>query len=266
MSRNDPSGATVPTKRPAPFKVQWERALMRRSKLSLPCIAVLAALASYANADGGSIHPSQARLADDLGVTVRTIGRWIREGLETGWIREIRRGIGYGEISRPSVYVLTIPDTIEQSHESSGSAGRQNRQTPSDSSGDREHGKKEASDSTVDGDRNGNEPSASVWDLAEKRSVSEPEAERSHDATGASVHDNRNEASTYQHSTNSSSTQVTSQPADEAATPEREAEIAESTSYGYAYESFARKAERRAAARAAAVEGEPARYRPSWVR
>jgi len=103
----------VPDKRPAPFKVQWERALMRRSKLPLPCIAVLAALASYANADGGSIHPSQARLADDLGLTVRTVGRWIRFGLETGWILETRRGIGYGEISRPSMYILKIPDAIE---------------------------------------------------------------------------------------------------------------------------------------------------------
>jgi hypothetical protein len=257
----------VPAKRPAPFKVQWERALMRRSKLPLPCIAVLAALASYANADGGSIHPSQARLADDLGVTVRTIGRWISEGLKTGWIREIRRGIGYGEISRPSIYGLTIPGTIEQSHESSlDSAGRQNRQTPSDSSGDREQEEKEASDSAVDGNRNGKEASASVWDLAEKRSVSEPEAERSHDATGASAHDNRNDASTYQHSTNSSSTQVTSHVVDEAATPEREADISESVSYGYPYESFARRFERRTAARAAAAEGEPARYRPSWTR
>ncbi|MEV6304991.1 helix-turn-helix domain-containing protein [Actinoplanes sp. NPDC051861] len=254
-------------KRPAPFKVQWERALMRRSKLPLPGIAVLAALASYANADGGSIHPSQARLADDLGVTVRTVGKWVRKGLETGWILEIRRGIGYGDVSMPSVYSLTIPGPLEQSHESSlCSAGQQNQQPPSGSSDDLREEKKEASDSTVDGIRNGKDPSASVWDLAQKRSVREPEAERSHGATGPSVHDNRNEASTYQLNTNSSSTQVTSQPADEAATPEREADISESASYGYPYESFARRFERRAAARAAATEGEPARYRPSWTR
>lgn len=185
-------------KRPAPFKVLWERALMRRSKLPLPCIAVLAALASYANADGGSIHPSQARLADDLGVTVRTVGKWIRHGLDTGWIAETRRGFGYGEISRPSLYLLKIPDAIGGNQkQASGSATDQH--------------KKECSDSTGEPLQTPKASSGSVWDLAEKATVRDSEPERSGVTVGTLVQQNRQDASDYQVNTKSSSTQIPSE-------------------------------------------------------
>ncbi|MGE6955099.1 helix-turn-helix domain-containing protein [Staphylococcus capitis] len=192
MKRNDTSVVAVSDKRPVPFKVQWERALMRRSKLPLPCIAVLAALATYANADGGSIHPSQARLADDLGVGVRTVGRWIREGLKTGWLVETRRGIGYGEISRPSVYILKIPErAIEENRkEVSGPVADQYKKESSGSIGEAMENPKEASDS--------------VWDLVEKEYAHAAEQERTRATTGTLVQQNRQDSSDYQHNTNSS--------------------------------------------------------------
>lgn len=246
----------MPGKRPAPFKVQWEQALMRRSKLPLPGIAVLAALATYANADGGSIHPSHARLADDLGVTARTVGKWIREGLHTGWIVETRRGIGYGDVSRPSIYILKIPDAIEE-----------NQKQRSDSPADQY--KKQRSGSTGEPEGNPNEASLSVWDLAEKMSAHTPEWEPSRATTGTLVQQNRQDTSDYQHNTNSSSTQIPSQmmqlPSEDANT-EPEPAPDDLDIDGFRLGSFGARWDRRVQARRiAAAEGRPKRYRPRYL-
>ena len=239
----------MPGKRPAPFKVQWEQALMRRSKLPLPGIAVLAALATYANADGGSIHPSHARLADDLGVTARTVGKWIREGLNTGWIVETRRGIGYGDVSRPSIYILKIPDAIEESQ-------KQRSGSPADQY------KKQGSGSTGEPEENPNEPSLSVWDLAEKMSAHAPEPEPSRATTGTLVQQNRQDTSHYQHNTDSSSTQIPSQvmqlPSEDANT-EPEPAPDEPAFNEFGLRSFAAKQARRMAAE------KPIRYRSRYI-
>jgi hypothetical protein len=235
---------------------------MRQSKLPLPCIAVLATMATYANADGGSIHPSQARLAGDLGVGTRTIRQWIRRGVDTGWIVENQRGIGYHGISRPSVYSLTIPDVIQQSRKDASPSAGQNEQERSNCSGDRPREAQERSGSTGDDGQNRKDSAASVWELAEKEIARAREAGRSCDTTGMTVQESRQDSATYQRNTNSSSTQVPrslklSKPSDVEPPPEGEAAMTEPEACESMFDRFAQRQRENAARK---TEAKPIRY------
>lgn len=157
-------------KRPAPFKVQWEKALARQSKLKLPAIAVLMALATYANADGGDIFPTHQRLADDLGTADRTVRKWIALGLQEGWIVEVRRGYGVGGVSAPSKYRLAIPVLVGHRHDPSASPENADPLAPA------------------------------PGQASERTSTSTGSIEQS---SGMIEHQHRRGSSTYQHNTNS---------------------------------------------------------------
>lgn len=253
--------------RPVPFKVEWERALMRQSKLPLPCIAVLATMATYANADGGSIHPSQARLAGDLGVATRTVRGWIQRGVATGWIVEDQRGIGFHGISRPSVYSLTIPGAIQHSRKDGSPPAGQNQQEPSRCSGDQSGGVKDSSGSAGDDSQNRKDSADSAWELAEKEIARAREQARSCDTTGTVVQESRKDSATYQLNINSSSTQISrslklSKPSDFEPLPDGEAAMPEPEASESRVGRFERRHRENAARRAA--EAEPIRYRPRY--
>jgi hypothetical protein len=93
--------------RPRPFKVEWETALLRGSRLPLPVCAVLLAFATYADADGTSIRVSQSRVAEGLGATERTVRKWLGVGRDAGWIERTRESVGTGSADH---YRLTIPE------------------------------------------------------------------------------------------------------------------------------------------------------------
>jgi DNA-binding transcriptional ArsR family regulator len=118
-------------KQSAPFKVQWEKSLLRRSKLHLSALGVGVLLASYGNEDGTSIHPSQETLAEDLGVSARTVGKWLGALKDSGWIIEEFRGIP-GAASR---YRLAVPESVDLSEDRRVRSGVSRKQDRKDLSG-----------------------------------------------------------------------------------------------------------------------------------
>jgi hypothetical protein len=97
----------VRTTTAAPFKVQWEKALLRdQAGLRLPAIAVAMAAASYASPDGSNVKPKQETLAEGLGVDRDTVGKWVRVIERAGWLVCTKRGSKYGGSSE---YRLSIP-------------------------------------------------------------------------------------------------------------------------------------------------------------
>ncbi|SCF45001.1 helix-turn-helix domain-containing protein [Micromonospora mirobrigensis] len=115
--------------KPAPHKVVWEKAVLRGSGLPLPAIGVVMALASYGDADGSNVRPTQERLADDLGCNVRTVRKWLDLAEESGWIKKTREG----RSGLASLYLLTIPNRNERAGSSEG-AGEPRRSVRSGSS------------------------------------------------------------------------------------------------------------------------------------
>lgn len=96
-----------PTKKAAPYKVEWERALFRRSKLKpTSVLAVLATYATYASPDGTNIRPTVATIAKGLGISEETVRKAVRIGLRTGWLIRVSEGAN----GRAPVYRLNIPD------------------------------------------------------------------------------------------------------------------------------------------------------------
>jgi DNA-binding transcriptional MocR family regulator len=82
-------------KKGAPFKVQWERHVLRVAKLKNPTHALVGmAYIGYANPDGSNPRPpAMKRIAADLGLSERTVERAF-EGLEAaGLIVRLTRGI-----------------------------------------------------------------------------------------------------------------------------------------------------------------------------
>jgi hypothetical protein len=95
-------------KEPAPYKVQWEKSLLRESKLALPAIAVLMAYASYGSKHGTSIRPKQETVAEDLGTSSRTVRKWLDLARDSGWIVRTHESTGKGDVDH---YRLSIPET-----------------------------------------------------------------------------------------------------------------------------------------------------------
>ena len=87
--------------------VQLPRAVLFHPNLSDGAKVLFGALLSYAWQDG-SCFPGQARLADDLGVTERTIRNRLRELEAAGVLRVKQRGQG-----RTNVYLLLCPGEPE---------------------------------------------------------------------------------------------------------------------------------------------------------
>lgn len=103
--------------KPAPHKVLWEKAVLRGSGLPLPAIGVVMALASYGDADGSNVRPTQERLADDLGCNVRTVRKWLDVAEGAGWIEKTREG----RSGLASLYLLKIPSRNDRSGSTSPS-------------------------------------------------------------------------------------------------------------------------------------------------
>lgn len=96
----------------------WERALRGRHGLRGQGLAVALALATYASRDGSDIFPGEARLAHDVGVSVRTVRRHLTHLVAVGLLlrfshgggRRSRRGPGRG---RPfAEYRLSLPSEL----------------------------------------------------------------------------------------------------------------------------------------------------------
>jgi hypothetical protein len=109
-----------------PYKVLWERALLRESKIELQAIAVGMAIASYGDGDGTKCRPSQAKLGKDLGVSERTIRKWVGRLETSEWV-----AVDLGRNGRASVYTLLVPTgTVAHTNRNDGAVRPERSRTP----------------------------------------------------------------------------------------------------------------------------------------
>jgi DNA-binding MarR family transcriptional regulator len=89
-------------------RFEWERCL-RRFALGTPTKAVALMLASYADRDGGNIHPGVDRLAANLECHERTVRRHLTRLAERGLIEKTFSGSSAGRRRRADCWALTLP-------------------------------------------------------------------------------------------------------------------------------------------------------------
>jgi DNA-binding transcriptional ArsR family regulator len=89
-------------------RFEWERCL-RRLALGTPTKAVALMLASYADRDGGNIHPGVDRLAANLECHERTVRRHLTRLAELGLIEKTFSGSSAGRRRLADCWALTLP-------------------------------------------------------------------------------------------------------------------------------------------------------------
>ena len=98
-------------------RFDWERAL-RKADVPATRKLVLLTLSSFANKNGEA-RPSQEKIAEASGLSVRAVGGHVREALNEGWLVRTRKGRGAGENRRKALaseYLLTIPVPTDNRH------------------------------------------------------------------------------------------------------------------------------------------------------
>ena len=90
-------------------RFDWERAI-RHADLRPPmvkCVALM--LATYANADGTNAHPSEDRLAGDIGISARAVRDYLDLLRRTGLIERTFGGSTGGRRKLADCYSLALP-------------------------------------------------------------------------------------------------------------------------------------------------------------
>lgn len=103
----------------APFRFVWEgkfrNGQVGKGKRGSLTVAVGLTLATYANADGTSIHPSIETVADGLGIDRSGVGAAVRRLVEEGWLEVTRqRDLSRGWLV--THYRLTLPAPLRPKH------------------------------------------------------------------------------------------------------------------------------------------------------
>ncbi len=89
-----------------PFRYLWEQAV-REAKLGAGLTGVAYTIATYANADGSSIHPGESRVAHGLGVSRSTVTRALGRLRDEGWLTKVRNG--NSRAGQADEYRLSLP-------------------------------------------------------------------------------------------------------------------------------------------------------------
>jgi len=89
-------------------RFDWER-VIRRLALGTTTKAVALMLASYADGDGGNIHPGVDRLAAELECHERTVRRHLSRLAELGLIEKTFSGSSAGRRRLADCWALTVP-------------------------------------------------------------------------------------------------------------------------------------------------------------
>lgn len=92
-----------------PFRYTWEKAI-RAARLGTTATSVALVLATYANADGTSVHPGDRLVAEGLAVSLSTVERATKRLRDEGWLKKVsdrnhRAGLA-------NEYRLTLPNRI----------------------------------------------------------------------------------------------------------------------------------------------------------
>jgi hypothetical protein len=89
-------------------RFEWERCV-RRTSMAKELKLTAFVLASYADADGTRVKPSQATLSAVIGASDRSVRRYVRELRAAGFLTLVLRGGGRFAAGRPSEYRLSLP-------------------------------------------------------------------------------------------------------------------------------------------------------------
>jgi biotin operon repressor len=100
------------------FKFKYLKALRGRG-LDSSTHHVLVAVLNYANAQGENAHPGEKKLADDTGMSQRSVRRHLKWLTENGYLIKGKRGHGKGAgvEARATVYAVVLPDHWAESSE-----------------------------------------------------------------------------------------------------------------------------------------------------
>ncbi|GGR60989.1 DNA-binding transcriptional ArsR family regulator [Nocardioides luteus] len=94
-------------------RFDWERAI-RALPLRPPVLKLVAlVLATYADRDGANAHPGEDRLAEDCGMSPRSVRRHLAELRELGLIERVFKGSSYGRAKAADEYRLIVPADIQ---------------------------------------------------------------------------------------------------------------------------------------------------------
>lgn len=92
-------------------RYDWERAL-RSSDVTGSALLVLLVLATHMDADGTNGRPSQATLAEQTGLSKRSVRQYLADAVEAGWLVQVSRGHRRGDgTTAASCYSTSQPAT-----------------------------------------------------------------------------------------------------------------------------------------------------------
>lgn len=88
-------------------RFEWERAFRSAAIKPTSAMAVGFIVATYANADGTSIHPGIERIAEGMGASTDTVGRALDTLRRLGWLTRVKEGSS--RLGQADEYALSTP-------------------------------------------------------------------------------------------------------------------------------------------------------------
>lgn len=120
---------SVESNQQVPLRFRWERTV-RSIQMDPSTKLVALLLATYADKDGTKVRPGLKRLAEDAGLSRRTMMRATSALREMGLLDRINRGSNLGKRDLVDVYRLVIPTNNQVTHTSPSDTSGSNDVTP----------------------------------------------------------------------------------------------------------------------------------------
>ena len=91
------------------LKFRWHRDFLA-SDLGKAAKLVGVRVWDYASGDGGGAHPGRSVLSKDLGISLSTVDRALRDCRDSGWLKRTNESNSHPSRAWADVYALTFPD------------------------------------------------------------------------------------------------------------------------------------------------------------
>lgn len=91
------------------LKFRWHREFLA-SDLGKTAKLVGVRVWDYASGDGGGAHPGRSVLSGDLGISLSTVDRALRDCRDSGWLKRTNESNSHPSRAWADVYALTFPD------------------------------------------------------------------------------------------------------------------------------------------------------------
>jgi hypothetical protein len=100
--------------RAQPLRHRWYQCIRADPRMTGSTLFVLLVAATYGNSDGTNVRVGVRRLADDTGMSERTVRYGLAEGVNSGYLFRERRGGRRGDgVGMPAEYRLTLPFPVD---------------------------------------------------------------------------------------------------------------------------------------------------------